>query len=64
MRQFRDNYSGAVIMRPSENELNNQKAVQEMRDIRDAIVEERKRIEALRKAGDDNGGQSNEDTSR
>lgn len=49
MRQFRDSYSGAVIFRQTDEERRQKETLDEMQKLRDEIVEERKKLEDLRK---------------
>lgn len=61
MRQFRDNYSGAVIFRRSAEEISTENALEEMRALRDEVVAERKRLEEIRKDGGSNGDEPQRD---
>lgn len=62
MQQFRDRYSGALIIKRSDEEIESRSALNEMREIRDEIKAERERIEQL-KRGDGDGDTSKQDPS-
>lgn len=61
MGQFRDNYSGALIITPSREERETKKMVDEMREIRDEIRAERERIEELQQRGEEDGDETKSD---
>lgn len=63
MRQFRDNYSGALIIPRSPEEKKSNDMLEEMKRIRDEIQNERKQIEEL-KRGDKGEKQSKTNSSK
>lgn len=48
MRQFRDNYSGALVFRQSPEEEKQSQILKEIKEIRDEIVSERQKLEELK----------------